>query len=60
MDPAQLGHWVSHQLATHCEPDFDAEQDRAHDKRYLTHRRDADGSLRGTVPARRRGQRERS
>ena len=47
MDPAQLGHWVAHQIATHCEPVFDAEQDRAHAKRYLTHRRDDDGSLFG-------------
>ena len=47
MDPAQLGHWVSHQIATHCEPVFEAEQDRAHAKRYLTHRRDDDGSLFG-------------
>jgi hypothetical protein len=47
MDPAQLGHWVNHQIATHCEPVFDAEQDRAHAKRYLTSRREADGSLLG-------------
>ena len=47
MDPAQLSHWVAHQLATHCEPVFDAEQERAHAKRYLTHRRDDDGSLFG-------------
>ena len=47
MDPAQLAHWVSHQLATHCEPVFEAEQERAHAKRYLTHRRDSDGSLLG-------------
>ena len=47
MDPAQLGHWVSHQIATHCEPAFEAEQERAHAKRYLTHRRDDDGSLFG-------------
>ena len=47
MDPAQLGHWVSHQIATHCEPVFEAEQERAHAKRYLTHHRDADGSLTG-------------
>ena len=47
MDPVQLGHWVNHQVATHCEPVFDAEQDRAHAQRHLTHRRDADGSLTG-------------
>ena len=47
MDPHQLGDWVRHQIATHCEPQFEDEQARAHDKRYLTHRREADGSLRG-------------
>ena len=57
MDPAQLGHWVSHQIATHCEPVFEAEQERAHAKRYLTHRRDDDGSLFGRFRLRRRGQR---
>ena len=47
MDPTQLGLWVAHQLATHCEPAFDDEQDRARDRR-LTSRREADGSLRGS------------
>ncbi len=47
MDPTQLSLWVAHQLATHCEPAFDAEQDRARDKRHLISRRDADGSLSG-------------
>lgn len=47
MDPAQLGVGVAHQLATHCEPAFDEQQARAH-RCFLTSRRDADGSLRGS------------
>jgi hypothetical protein len=47
MDPAQLGVWVAHQLAAHCEPALEADQAAAHDKRYLTSRREADGSLYG-------------
>ena len=47
MDPTQLGTWVSHQIATHCEPALDHDQATARDKRSLTHRRDADGSLHG-------------
>ena len=47
MDPSQLGQWVSHQIATHCEPALDDEQARAHDRRFLLHRREADGSLHG-------------
>lgn len=48
MDPAQLSQWVAHQIATHCEPAFDDAQDRARDRRFLTSRREADGSLRGS------------
>ncbi len=48
MDPAQLGVWVAHQIATHCEPAFDEQRARARDRRFLTSRREADGSLRGT------------
>ena len=53
MDPAQLGRWVSHEIATHCEPALEAEASRARDTRYLQHRRDADGMLRGRfiIPA---------
>ena len=40
--------WVAHQLATHCEPVFDDQQDRARDRRFLSSRREADGSLRGS------------
>jgi hypothetical protein len=47
MDPHQLQQSVAHQLATHCEPVVEAEQTRAHDQRYLQHRREADGSLSG-------------
>jgi Domain of unknown function (DUF222) len=47
MDPAQLARWVAHTIATHCEPALDAQASRARDKRYLQHRRDADGTLRG-------------
>jgi hypothetical protein len=48
MDPVQLGLWVAHQIATHCEPAFDEQQTRARQRRFLTSRRDADGSLRGS------------
>ena len=47
MDPAQLGQWVTHQIATHCEPQFDREQARSGEQRYLQTSREADGSLRG-------------
>ena len=42
-----LRRWVAHQIATHVEPALEAEQDRAHDRRYLQTSRQADGSLRG-------------
>ena len=48
MDPAQLGAWVAHQIATHCEPVFDDQQARARDRRFVASRREADGSLRGS------------
>ncbi len=47
MDPHQLGMWVAHQIATHCEPALEDDDTRARDKRYLTHRREADGALFG-------------
>ena len=47
MDPHQLGLWVAHQIATHCEPALDTDDNRARDQRYLTHRRESDGSLFG-------------
>lgn len=47
LDPVALGRWVAHQIATHVEPASEAEQDRAHDRRFLRTSREADGSLRG-------------
>ncbi len=47
MDPAQLGMWVTHQIATHCEPALDTAEARGQDQRYLTHRREQDGTLHG-------------
>ncbi len=47
MDPHQLGMWVAHEIATHCEPALEDDDARARDKRYLTHRREADGALFG-------------
>jgi hypothetical protein len=47
MDPTQLSRWVAHQIATHCEPALDADAAKAQDKRFLTHSREADGSLSG-------------
>jgi hypothetical protein len=47
MDPVQLGHWVAHLLATHCEPVLQDDLARAHERRFLQHSRDEDGSLRG-------------
>jgi hypothetical protein len=47
MDPAQLGMWVTHQIATHCEPVLDTAEARGQDQRYLTHRREQDGTLHG-------------
>ena len=47
MDPHQLGQWVAHLLATHREPALEADQTGSHDRRYLTSRREADGSLHG-------------
>ena len=44
MDPHSLGQWVAHQIATHCAPALEDEQARAQDRRYLLHRREADGS----------------
>jgi hypothetical protein len=47
MDPHQLGRWVAHQIATHCEPALEADEARGQARRYLTHRREPDGSLLG-------------
>jgi hypothetical protein len=48
MDPVQLGRWVAHQIATHCEPRFDEQSARARQRRFLSCRREADGALRGS------------
>jgi hypothetical protein len=42
-----LNKFVAHLIATHCEPALDAEQDRAHDKRYLQITKEPDGTVRG-------------
>ena len=47
LDLDALRRWVAHQIATHVEPALEAEQDRAHDRRFLQTSREADGSLRG-------------
>ncbi len=47
LDPHQLGQWVAHQIATHCEPALQDEQARTQQRRFLLHRREADGSLHG-------------
>ena len=46
-DPASLAAWVSHQIATHCEPVLDDLAERGRNRRYLQHRRDSDGCLSG-------------
>ena len=47
-DPAELGAWVRHQVATHCEPALERETGTARARRYLQTRREPDGSLRGS------------
>ena len=46
-DPSALAQWVRHLIATHCEPALEADEARAHERRHLTTRRGADGSVRG-------------
>ncbi|HVM26566.1 MAG TPA: DUF222 domain-containing protein, partial [Mycobacteriales bacterium] len=46
-DPAALGQWVRHQIATHCEPKLDRDEAAAHDARYLQTSRGTDGSVKG-------------
>jgi hypothetical protein len=46
-DPVALAQWVRHLIATHCEPALDDDEARAHERRHLTTRRGADGSVRG-------------
>ena len=47
LDPVRLASWVAHEIATHCEPQFELDQARAHERRSLYTRREADGSLSG-------------
>jgi hypothetical protein len=48
MNTDALARWVAHQIATHCEPALDEEQERAREKRYLQLRHAPDGTVRGT------------
>jgi hypothetical protein len=43
-----LGKLVSHLIATHCEPALEADQKKAHERRYLQLRTDADGTVHGS------------
>jgi hypothetical protein len=45
--PAELGQYVSHLIATHCEPALDEDTERTQVRRFLQTSREADGSLRG-------------
>lgn len=45
--PVELAHYVRHLLATHCEPELEADAAAGYARRYLQHSRDADGCLRG-------------
>ncbi|HWH28206.1 MAG TPA: DUF222 domain-containing protein, partial [Mycobacteriales bacterium] len=46
-DPMQLGRYVAHLIATHCEPALDADEAAAYDARYLQTSRGSDGSVKG-------------
>ncbi|MDP9183802.1 MAG: HNH endonuclease [Actinomycetota bacterium] len=43
-----LGKLVAHLIATHCEPALEADQKKAHERRYLQLRTDADGTVHGS------------
>ena len=43
-----LGRLVTHLVATHCEPALEADQQKAHERRYLQLRTDPDGAVRGS------------
>jgi hypothetical protein len=47
LNPEALARFVRHLIATHCEPELDREQRRAHDKRYLQVTHEPDGTVRG-------------
>jgi len=47
LDTDALGRFVSHLIATHCEPALEADQDAARERRYLQLRTDPDGTVHG-------------
>lgn len=47
MDPESLAQWVRHLIATHCEPLFEEQVERAHERRYLQITRNPDGTTSG-------------
>ena len=47
-DPGQLTAYVSHLLATHCEPALDADRAAAEGRRFLQTSRTSDGGVRGS------------
>ena len=46
-NPEELAVWVRHLIATHCEPAWDDEQERARERRYLQLSDEPDGTVRG-------------
>jgi hypothetical protein len=44
-----LAKWVRHQIATHCEPALEAEQDAARRRRYLQLTHEPDGTVHGRL-----------
>ena len=47
LDPEVLARFVRHLIATHCEPELDREQARAHERRYLQVSHEPNGTVRG-------------
>jgi hypothetical protein len=47
MDPESLAQWVRHLIATHCEPAFEEQTRKAHERRYLQITRNPDGTTSG-------------
>jgi len=47
MHTEALGKWISHLIATHCEPALEADQAKADERRYLQLRTDPDGTVHG-------------
>jgi hypothetical protein len=47
LTPPEVAVWVRHLIATHVEPELEADEQAGQRTRYLQHRREADGSLRG-------------